>query len=155
VEPETSLSQRVASGGAWVFTLKIIEKIFTFIKLIILARLLAPNDFGLMGVALLTLSILETFSETGYQTALIQKNKDIRAYLDTAWTVSIMRGIVLFIIIIFSAGYVGSFFKSTEASSIIRVIGFSILLGGFTNIGIVYFHITTTKLFLNKFQSLS
>lgn len=139
VKPEASLSQRVTRAGAWVFTLRIIEKGFGFIRLIILARLLAPNDFGLMGIALLTLSILETFSETGFQTALIQKKKDISAYLDTAWTVSILRGIALCIIIFFSAPYVGLFFKSTEASSIIQVLGLSILLRGFTNTGIIYF----------------
>jgi lipopolysaccharide exporter len=139
VEPDSSLSQKVARGGAWVFTLKIIEKIFGFTRLIILARLLAPNDFGLVGIALLTLSILETFSETGFQTALIQKKKDISSYLDTAWTVSMLRGIILFIVIYFSAPYVSLFFKSAEASSVLKVLGLSILLRGFTNIGIVYF----------------
>ncbi len=139
MKPETSLSQRVTRAGTWVFSLRIIEKGFGFIRLIILARLLAPNDFGLMGIALLTLSILETFSETGFQTALIQKKKDISAYLDTAWTVSALKGIVLCIIIIFSAPYVGLFFKSAEARPIIQVLGLSILLRGFTNIGVVYF----------------
>jgi lipopolysaccharide exporter len=140
VGPErSSLSQKVARGGAWVFTLKIIEKIFGFTRLVILARLLAPNDFGLIGIALLTLSILDTFSETGYHTALIQKKKDISVYLDTAWTVSILRGFLLFIVIFFSAPYVSLFFKSAEASSVLKVLGLSILLRGFTNIGIVYF----------------
>ena len=137
--PKSSLSQKVARGGLWVFTLKIIEKIFGFTRLIILARLLAPNDFGLVGIALLTLSILETFSETGFQTALIQKKGDISAYLNTAWTASILRGIILFIVIFFSAPYVSLFFKSAEASSVLKVLGLSILLRGFTNSGVVYF----------------
>lgn len=136
---EDSLSHRVTKGGIWVVTLKITEISFGFIRLIILARLLAPNDFGLMGIAFLMLSILLTFSETGLQTTLIQKKNDISAYLDTAWTISVIRGIVLFIIIFFVAPYVAIFFNSTDASPIIRVIGFSILIGGFVNIGVIYF----------------
>lgn len=136
---EELLSHQVARGGVWVVTLKIIEISFGFIRLIILARLLAPNDFGLMGIAFLMLSILLTFSEPGFQTALIQKKNDISAYLDTAWTVSVIRGIILFIIIFFFAPYVALFFNSADASPIIRVIGFSVLIGGFINIGVIYF----------------
>lgn len=139
LKPEESLSHRVAKGGVWTFALRILKESIGLIRLIILARLLAPNDFGLFGIALLVMSTVETFSQTGFQTALIQKQGDIANYLDTAWTVSIIRGIILFILLFFSAPTVSIFFNSPEASFIIRIIGFSILLGGFTNIGIIYF----------------
>ncbi len=138
MKPETSLSPRVAKGGMWVFSLRGVEKILGLVKLVILARLLSPNDFGLFGIALLAMSTLETFSQTGFQTALVQKKGDIARYLDTAWTVFIMRSAMLFALLFFSAPYIALFFKVPEASLIIRVIGASILLNGFTNIGIVY-----------------
>lgn len=68
------LSKQVARGGFWVFFLKIIEKILGIIRLIILARILSPNDFGLLGIALLTIAVLETFSQTGFQAALVYKS---------------------------------------------------------------------------------
>lgn len=139
LSPEPSLSSRVVRGGLWVFGLRIVEIGLGIIKLIILARLLAPDDFGLFGIALLAISTLETFSQTGSQTALIQKKGDVAGYLDTAWTVSAIRGIVLFIILLISAPYVAVFFKSPEASLIIQAIGVTILFRGFTNIGIIYF----------------
>ena len=137
--PGDTLSQKVVKGGFWVFFLRIVNRGFSLIRLIILARILSPNDFGLMGIALLTMSTLETFSQTGFQAALIQKKEDIESYLDSAWTVLILRGFVLFVILYFIAPYAAVFFNTPEAKPIIRVIGFSILFQAFTNIGITYF----------------
>ena len=139
MKPETSLSQRVAKGGIWVFALRVLENGLGLIKLVILARFLAPNDFGLFGIALLALSTLETFTQTGFQAALVQKKEGITQYLDTVWTASVIRGSILFIIILLSAPYVALFFNTPKASLIIQVIGVSMFLGGFTNIGIIYF----------------
>ncbi|GAH46586.1 unnamed protein product, partial [marine sediment metagenome] len=64
-KPGERLSQRVVRGGFWVFSFKIAERAFSLVRLIILARILAPHDFGLMGIALLTMATLDTFSQTG------------------------------------------------------------------------------------------
>lgn len=138
-EPGQTLSQHTVRGGFWVFSLRIVQQIFGLSRLVILARILAPHDFGLMGIALLTMATLETFSQTGFQQALIQKKVDIRPYLDSAWTVLILRGFVLFAILYLIAPYVAVFFNVPEAKPIIQVIGFSVFLQAFTNIGVIYF----------------
>lgn len=71
MEESNSLSQKVVRGGVWVFALRIIQQLFNLIRLIILARILAPHDFGLVGIALLTMATLETFSQMGFGQALI------------------------------------------------------------------------------------
>ena len=134
-----SLSQRVVKGGFWVFLLRITQQLFNFVRLVILARILSPNDFGLMGIALLTMATLDTFSQTGFQQALIQKKEDIKPYLDSAWTVLILRGFILFAILFFIAPYAAIFFNAPEAKPIIQVIGFAVLFQAFTNIGVIYF----------------
>jgi len=139
ITSDGTLSQRVVKSGFWVFFLRIFSQGFGLLRLIILARILSPSDFGVMGIALLTMSILEIFSETGFQHALIQKKENIKSYLDSAWTVLILRGFVLFVILYFIAPYAAVFFNTPEAKPIIRVIGFSILFQAFTNIGITYF----------------
>jgi O-antigen/teichoic acid export membrane protein len=145
LQPGEGLYQRTIRSGFWVFALRITEQLFNIVRLIILARVLAPNDFGLMGIALLSLASLETFTQTGFQQALIQKKEDISSYLDTAWTVMLLRNILLCIILFFTAPYIALFFGTPAAVGIIRAIGFSLLLGGsggiggFVNIGIIYF----------------
>jgi O-antigen/teichoic acid export membrane protein len=123
----------------WVFGLRITSRGLGFVRTIILARLLAPHDFGLLGIAILAISTLETLSQTGFQAALIQKKENIESYLDTAWTVSAIRGIILFLILFLSAPVIAKFFNSPQATLIIRIIAVSTLLSGFRNIGILFF----------------
>jgi len=133
------LSNRVIKGGLWVFALRILNRGLGFMRTLVLARLLAPEDFGLLGIAMLSISTLETFSQSGFQAALIQKKENVESYLDTAWTVSAVRGIALFLILFLSAPVIASFFNSPEANLVIRVVALSTLLSGLRNIGIVFF----------------
>ena len=53
-QKEASLSERVVKGGFWIVFLRGLEKIFAIIKIIIVARLISPADFGLMGIAFMS-----------------------------------------------------------------------------------------------------
>ena len=136
---DESLTQRVFVSGFWIFTLRILQKAFGLIRLIVLARVVAPDDFGLMGIALLTMSILETFSQSGFQHALIHKKENIDSYLNSAWTFLILRGFMLFGILYLIAPYAATFFNASEAKSVIQVIGISVLIKAFNNLGVIYF----------------
>jgi len=151
-----SLSKRVVKGGIWIFSIRIINRCIGFIRTIILARLLSPHDFGIIGIALITISALENLSQTGFQTALIQKNKNIESYLDTAWTVSAIRGIVLFLILFFSSSIIGKFFNAPQATLVIKIIAISTLLLGFTNIKILFFQkeLQFERLFFYEFSGI-
>ena len=155
MKPDLPLIQRVTKGGMWVFALRVLENALRLLKLVIVARILAPHDFGLFGIALLAMATLETFSQTGFQTALVQKKGDISSYLDTVWTVSIFRGIVLFIILFVAAPYIALFFNNPQASLIIRVVGATLCVGGFANSGIVSFQkeLEFNKQFLYRFAT--
>ena len=139
LEPGQTLSQKVVRSGFWVVTFKIVERTLRFIRTVILARLLAPSDFGLFGIACLAMNTLETFTKTGFGTALVQKKERTEDFLDTAWTVSIIRGVSLFLILFFSAPLAANFFNSPKATPIIRVIATILLFGSVSNIGTVYF----------------
>jgi O-antigen/teichoic acid export membrane protein len=133
------LAKKVIHGGLWIFGLKILTKGLGLIRTVVLARLLSPSDFGLFGIALLSISIIENFSQTGIQAALVRKKNDIASYLNTAWTITALRGIVLFMILFAVAPVIAKFFNSQQATAVIRVIAVSTLFSGFKNIGLVYF----------------
>ena len=137
--PSEPLSRAVVRGGIWVFALRFTSRGLGFIRTIILARLLAPEDFGLLGIAMLAIATLETFSQTGFQAALVQKKENVESYLDTAWTVSAVRGVLLFLALFFSAPLAATFFNTPQAVLVIKVIAISTLLSGFRNIGILFF----------------
>ncbi|MBW1936731.1 MAG: lipopolysaccharide biosynthesis protein [Deltaproteobacteria bacterium] len=139
LHPGDRLSQRVVHAGFWAFALRITGRLFGLARTIVLARVLSPNDFGLFGISLLALSVLNTFSQTGFQAALVQKKGDIKPYLDTAWTVQVIRGFVLAGILFGIAPYVASFFGEPMAAPLLRVLGLSAIFQGLTNIGVIYF----------------
>lgn len=133
------LGSRAFQGGLWVISTRFGLRIIDFIRLIILARILSPSDFGIMGIALLSLTILDTFSRTGFNAALIQKQKDPETFLNTAWTISIIRGTVISLLLFIGAPLIGIFFNSHASVNIIRIVGLCSFIGSFNNIGIVYF----------------
>lgn len=136
---QLSLNQRALKGGIWVLSLRVIHQLFYVSRLIILAHFLQPQDFGLFGIAMLTMLILETFSQTGFEAALIQKKEGTESYLNSAWTVSVIRGLFLFSLIYFISPYAAGFFNEPGAKAIIQVLGLSILFDSFKNIGVIYF----------------
>ncbi len=133
------LSEKVARGGFWLFAQRFLSRGLGFLRTIILARLLMPADFGLVGVALLAISTLDFLSQTGFHPALVQKKDCSRSHMDTAWTVMGIRGLVLFMILFLSAPMISRFFDMPALDLLIRVISISVVLMGFRNVGIVLF----------------
>ncbi|RKY39643.1 MAG: lipopolysaccharide biosynthesis protein, partial [Candidatus Omnitrophota bacterium] len=139
LKPGKSLSQKVVRSTFWMGAFKVTERTLRFIRTIIVARLLSPTDFGLFGLACLAMDILERFSETGMNAALIQKKEKTEEYLDTAWTINLIRNIFLFSLLFFGAPFIAKFFNNLSAAPLIRVIAVIMIVRGLTNIGAVYF----------------
>lgn len=133
-----SLSKKTAKGSFWLLMFRIFSQGFGFIRTIILARLLAPADFGLFGITLLAVSFLETFSQSGFQSALIHKKGDINSYLDTSFIVQALRGFLIALILFVSAPYIAIFFEANGAEPILRVIAIAIFIQGLTNVATIY-----------------
>ena len=126
-------------SGMWLLSLQAANRLFDFTRIIILARILSPEDFGLFGLALLSLLILNMLSQMGLREALIRKRGDIRPYLDTVWTIELIRGLAIAVIVFSSAPYIASFFKAPQALPIIRVVSFIIVFESLANVTVVFF----------------
>src|SRR5260221_8826621 len=88
-------------GISWIGLLRLIVKSFGFVEIVILARILAPEQFGAYGIVLLELGLLEVFTESGINVILIQE-KEFEKYINSAWIVSIVRGFLISLFIIIS-----------------------------------------------------
>lgn len=133
------LSKRAVKGGVWLFALRIANRGLGFVRTVILAKLLSPHDFGLLGVAMLAISTLDAFSQTGVQAALVHKKDNVESYLDVAWTISIFRGLALCLLLLLGAPLIANFFNSPESKWVIVTISVNMLLTGVSNIAIVLF----------------
>lgn len=138
-EPGRSLPRRVAHGGVWAFLANVSDKLLQLVRLVVLARLLAPEDFGLFGITLLALSALDRFTRTGFEEALVQKRGEDRLDLDTTWVVQVVRGVAMGAVLAAVAPWVAGFFEEPGAAPLVRVLGLVAVVRGFRNIGVIFF----------------
>jgi len=139
VKTDSSLSKKVSKGAFWVTAASISARALSLVSAIILARLLVPEDFGLMAIAMAIIAFSQNTTQTGFGSALIQKQDRPEDFLNTAWTFELARYLILFLIVFLAAPLFASFFKEPRAVAILRVISISLVLQGLRNIGVIYF----------------
>lgn len=137
-ETTGSLTQRTARAGLWLAIGDGCARIASVAKIIVLARLLAPSEFGVMGVALLVTTWVQYFSELGFNAALIHKQDDIRPYLDTAWTIQLFRSAGMAVLVILGAPVAGWAFNEPMAVPVLQVLALEIAIRGMANPAVVY-----------------
>ena len=110
---EPGVYKKAVRGGAWMLALRLFNQAFSIAKKVVLARLLMPADFGLFTIATITLTLTLNFTQFNFNAVLIHKKK-AEEYLDAAWTMGVVRGMVLFVIIFLAAPFVVNFFDSAK-----------------------------------------
>ncbi len=131
--------KQAIKGVGWMAFLRATTRGLAFVRLAILARVLSPLQFGVYGIASLILALLEIFTETGVNVVLVQSEGKITEYLNTAWVVSIFRGVLISLLMIALSYPASLFFKSRESLGIILFLSIVPLLRGFINPMIISF----------------
>lgn len=126
-----SVRSKLLHGVAWNFTEKILVKAVSFVISIILARLLSPSDYGLMGILAIFMSVSSVFIEGGFAKALIQRQdcKDID--YSTAFVTNVAFSLVIYAVLFFSAPLIADFYEEHLLVDLTRVLALTIVLGSF------------------------
>ena len=109
------------------------------VSTVILARLLTPDDFGVVAMAMVAVALLEVFTQSGVDLALLRTTEPTREHYNAAWSLEIIQGVLLAIVLFMTAPWVGSHFDDARVTDVIRVLSLRALIGGFQNIGVVNF----------------
>jgi O-antigen/teichoic acid export membrane protein len=126
-------SGNVIKGISWMSGFRMFSRVLAFVKITVLARVLTPSQFGIYGIATLVLAFLEMLTETGINIVLIQSKEKIDEYLDSAWVVSIIRGIFISSCIVVATPFIVSFFNTPQALNILLLISVVPFIKGFIN----------------------
>jgi O-antigen/teichoic acid export membrane protein len=122
------------TGFGWMGGFRVVTRAFSIVRTIILARILSPSQFGVYGIVLIVLAVLELLTETGINIFLIQEDEDsIDGYINTAWVVSIIRGVLICILLLLSAPHIGRFFNALDVIPLLYLAGLVPLIRGFIN----------------------
>lgn len=118
---------------------RIAIKAVQFVRTIVLARLLFPEDIGLFALAALTLGAMDVFFQSGFYAALVHERGDPYQYLDTAWSGHIIRNAFIGTLLFLAAPFFGEFFGHPEIAPLARVLALALFIEGFQNIGVALF----------------
>ncbi|GAA0594929.1 oligosaccharide flippase family protein [Caenispirillum bisanense] len=129
----------VLRASAWALGSRWIVRLLGLISTIVLARLLTPEDFGLVSMAMIILAFTEAVLEFGVRTVLIHHDTLTRDDYDTAWTMNLIQA-VLAAAITFALAYPAAvYFDDPRVPPVVMAMAAAMVIGGFQNVGIVDF----------------
>ena len=124
-----SLKEQTVKGAFWSAASTLISKGVLFFTTLILAKLLVPEDFGLVAIATITINFLSTFRDFGIGQAIIFADENRReSYARTAFFLLPASGLIFYILIFVFSGTIASFFSAPEASLILKVMGINVFI---------------------------
>lgn len=137
--PPDSIGRHMVRGGVWMVGMRWATRLIGLVSTMILARLLVPEDFGIVAMAMIVVGFLEVFSYLATDLALIQNQDATREHYDAAWTVNILQALLLTAALFLLAEPAAAYFRDDRLVAVIRWLSLRALLQGFQNIGVVAF----------------
>jgi lipopolysaccharide exporter len=122
-----------------VVSIRWIDRLIGIISTVILARLLAPADFGIIAMASIVIGLVDVFLDFGVNISLMQIKNATDSDFDAAWTLRLIQSLVATAMIYIAAYPAAVYFHDPRLGNVIQALSASMLLSGLENIGIVNF----------------
>jgi lipopolysaccharide exporter len=149
-DDSASILAKTARGAGWVVAWRMITRTLGLLSTLVLVRLLAPSDFGLVALATSFSVAIEAFSWIGTEEGVIRHNEPTREVYDTAFTIALLRGSFVGLLIAAAAYPGAAFFGDQRLACVLLALAATAVIESLTNIGIVQFRRDFT--FQKEFQ---
>ena len=145
----SSIKTKTIRGLAWSAIDKLAYELIQFSVGIVMARLLLPSDYGLVGIMLVFMSFSTLFIDGGMTTALVQKTNRTNEDFNTAFLYNFSVSIFFYFILFFSAPLISEIYNNSDITKLLRVLALNLIIVSFSSV-------QNTKLtILVDFKSLS
>lgn len=125
-----STGKKTIVGFGWKFFEKISYQLINLAIQIVMARILMPEDYGIIALLAIFMAIGDTFIKNGFTTAIIQKKDADELDLSTVFWGNIFLAVTLYTILYFSAPAIAWFYKQPQLIDITRVLSLNLIIGG-------------------------
>lgn len=129
-----SLKEKSIKGVSWSFVEQILTRGVNFVVGIILARLLSPNDYGLIGMLAVFLAISQLFIDGGLASALIREKDASDKDYSTVFIINVSLSLLFYGILFFTAPVIARFYAQPLLESLLRVMALSFVVGAVTSV---------------------
>ncbi len=135
---KNDLGTKITKGIFWSMSEKILANGVSFVVSLILARLILPEEYGLISLITIFINISNVFVESGFGNALIQKQDTDDKDFHTVFIFEILISFALYLFLFFTAPIIAEFYKEKKLVNILRIYGLVIILGSIKNIQHAY-----------------
>ncbi len=132
------MQSKVLSNVAWRFAERVGAQGVKLVLEIILARLLLPDDYGLVAIVTVLITILNVFVDSGLGNALIQKKDADDVDFSTVFWFNIVSCIIIYILLFIAAPLFSNLYHRDELTMLIRILGLQVIISGVKNIQQAY-----------------
>lgn len=129
-----SLRRKTVSGLLWSYMERVGTQAVQFLVSLILARILMPDDYGVIAIVLVFINICDVFVQGGMGTALIQKKEVDECDYSSVFYFSLSISTVLFLLLFFSAPFIAQFYKMPILTGLLQVLGFRMPISSFLTV---------------------
>ncbi|MFW6008655.1 MAG: oligosaccharide flippase family protein, partial [archaeon] len=105
-----TLKNKTVTGMIWSFSDTLGRQLVQFIVQIVLARLILPEDFGLIGMVTVFITLSQVFVDSGFTKGLIREKKSTQEDYSTVFLFNLLIAVIIYIILFNSAGLIANFF---------------------------------------------
>jgi lipopolysaccharide exporter len=130
---------KVVSGSIWMISLRWSMRLIGIVSLLILARLLTPQDYGVVALAYVFYGLLETVAYAGADLAVLRLKEPSKADYNCAWSIQLLQGGFVSGVLIICAFFVPGLMHEQRLFGVMLVLALSALIEGLQNIGLVDF----------------
>ena len=131
-------NRKVISGLAWRFAERCGAQGVSFVVSIILARLLVPEDYGLIAIVSIFTTILNVFVDNGLASSLIQKKDADDLDFSSVFYCNVAFCFVLYVLLFASAPFIAQIYNNPQLVPLVRVMGLSLVISGLKNVQQAY-----------------
>lgn len=135
----STLKEKTAKGLGWGFVDNLLGAGFTAVVSIILARILSPEEFGLVGMITIFIVLGTNLMDSGFTNALIRKEEVTDKDLSTVFYTNLAIGLAIYSILYFTAPLIASFLEEGILVELLRVLGLSVVILSFGQVQRVTF----------------
>lgn len=127
-------AQGLASATRWMVASRVVTQGSRFLVSVILARLLTPEAFGVVAVAMTTVVALEIVKDLGTGAALIQRSEVSQRLLSSVFYLNVVAGFVAAALMVIGAPLIAGFFETPDATPVVRAFAAVLAIGGLTQV---------------------
>lgn len=132
-------STSIFKGAIITVSMRWTDRLIGFVSTLLLARLLIPEDFGIIAMASLVIGLVDVFLALGVNVALIQNRNPTSVHYDTAWTLRLIQTTLAALIVCLTAPQAADYFHDPRIGPVLFAMAFSLWLTGLENIGVITF----------------